>query len=203
MHLDQHRQPQSPGHLEQIGQILVGEDRRDQQGGIGPGGPGLEQLVGGEDEVLAQQGELHRVAHRHQHLKAPLEEALVGQHRQAAGATIPVAPGNGDGVEVFADHPLAGAGLLDLGDHSRFAAAGPQGCREVPGGGQLGHLLLERFQADPFPGGRHFPVLLPDDLLEDVAGALLGVGGAEFQVGHPDRGVGGPATDLHLRHPPP
>jgi hypothetical protein len=47
VHLDQHRQPQAAGGFVQIGQVLVIQDRRDQQGCIGAGNPGLIQLIRG------------------------------------------------------------------------------------------------------------------------------------------------------------
>ena len=81
VHLNQDRQPEALGHLEQIGHVLIAQDRRNQQGRIGPGRPRLIELIGRQDEVLAQQRQVHDLTHLHQHLKAPLEERLVGQHR--------------------------------------------------------------------------------------------------------------------------
>ena len=197
MHLHQHRQPEAAGHLVQIGEVLIAEDRGDQQGRIGAGGPGLVQLIGAEDEVLAQQRQLHRLAHGDQHLEAALEERFVSEHRQAAGAACGVALGDRHRIEVFADHPLAGAGLLHLGDHRRLAAAGPQGGEEIARRRQLGHLGFQLVQRQSLAGGGHLAVLLPDDLLEDVARLTLFVGNGVFEMGHLYLGVGRPATDLH------
>ena len=113
---------------------MVREDRRNQEGGVGAGGPGLVELIGAEDEVFTEQGQLHRLAHLHQHLKAPLEKLFICEHRQAAGTAGGIALGNGLGIEIFTDHPLAGAGLFDFSDHRRFTATGPQGAHEIAGG---------------------------------------------------------------------
>ena len=134
MHFHEHGQAQEAGHLEQVGDVLVGEDRCDQQGGVGAGGPGLIELVGAEDEVLAEQGQIHHLAHLHQHLKASLEKGLVGEHREATGAACGVAPGDRFGIEILPDHALTGAGFLDLGDHGRFGHAGAQGREKIAGG---------------------------------------------------------------------
>ena len=206
MHLNQDRQPEALGHLEQIGHVLIAQDRRNQQGRIGPGRPRLIELIGRQDEVLAQQRQVHDLTHLHQHLKAPLEERLVGQHRQAAGTPSGIPLGNRLRIEVLADHPLARAGLLDLSNHRRLAAGRFQRGQEVAGGGQGRHLTLELIQGHPIAGRRHFAVLLPDDLLEDVAGLALLMGTGVLQVSHLHLRVGGPAADLHgslLRRRPP
>ena len=196
MHFHQGGQSKTAGHLEQVGHVLVAEDRRDQQGGVGPGRPGLVELVGAEDEVLAEQGQVHHLAHLHQHLEAALEKRLVGEHRQTAGATGGIGTGDGLGVEILPDHPLAGAGLLHLGDHRRLAAAGAQGREEIAGGGQLGHLLLQLLEAQALPGGGHLPVLLPHDPLEDGARLALLMRDGVFQVRHLHGWIRGPAADL-------
>src|SRR5260370_436761 len=106
---------------------------------------------------------------------AALEELLVGQHREAGGAdalavAIGIALRDVGGGEVLADHALAAAGLLDLGDHAGLAGGdlGAQRAHEVArehpafGGAapvRQGHALL---------GGGHFLHFHVADLLEDV-----------------------------------
>ena len=197
MHLDQHRQPQAPGHLQQIGQIVVGEDRGDQQRGVGAGGPGLIELIGSENEVFAQQRQLHRQPHVGQYVVAPLEEAAVGEHRQAAGATGGVGPGDRHRIEILSQHPLARACLLHLRDHRRLATGRPQRSHKIPAGGEFRHLLAQLLEAHPLARGVHLPVLLPDDFLQDVARLALLMGDAVLQVGHLHGGVGRTAADFH------
>ena len=70
----------------------------------------------------------------------------------------------------------------------------------------LSALPLELIQGHPIAGRRHFAVLFPDDLLEDVAGLALLMGTGVLQVSHLHLRVGGPAADLHgslLRRRPP
>ncbi len=54
-------------------------------------------------------------------LRGPLEERLVGEHRQARGACALVRRRDRRGIEALAQHALAGARLLDLGDHGSLA----------------------------------------------------------------------------------
>jgi hypothetical protein len=62
-----------------------------------------------------------------------LEEALVGQHAQAGLRRGRIAGGDLGGQERVAQHALAGAGLLDLGDHRRAPSGdlGAQGAFEA------------------------------------------------------------------------
>ena len=53
--LDQHGQPQLAGGVVEAAQLVVGQRGDDQQRQVGAGRPRLEQLVVGDDEVLAQQ----------------------------------------------------------------------------------------------------------------------------------------------------
>src|SRR5580658_6082987 len=51
-----------------------------------------------------------------------LEEFLVGQYRQAGGATVAIGAGQRSRVEIRTDQATGGRGFLDLGDQSVFAA---------------------------------------------------------------------------------
>ena len=93
---------------------------------------------------LRSAGSEQAAARGDQVVRAPLEERAVGEHRQAGRAGPLVARRDGRRIEIRAQHALARAGLLDLGDHrrlagrdlraeraarSRAAAASPRGAR--------------------------------------------------------------------------
>ena len=86
-----------------------------------PHGPRLEHLVFIDHEVLAQHRQRAGRARLLQVLGRALEELHVGQHRQAGRAMLRIARRDLGRHEALAQHALAGAGLLDLGDHGRLA----------------------------------------------------------------------------------
>ena len=57
--LHQHRQAQPAGLVVQRAELVVAQRRHDQQREVGSGGTGLHQLVVGDDEVLAQDRDVH------------------------------------------------------------------------------------------------------------------------------------------------
>ena len=79
-------------------------------------GAGLMDLVGIEQEILAQRGQGAGRARRGQKLGRALEGRRVGQHRKAGGAARLIGLGERRRVEIGADQALGRAGLLDLGD---------------------------------------------------------------------------------------
>ncbi|MCY1545438.1 hypothetical protein D9M68_813810 [compost metagenome] len=174
MHLDQHRHVQPLRQRFQIGHLRVVQAGGDQQDGVGPHGAGLVDLVRVHHEVLAQHREVTAGTSLFQIVGAALKKLLVGQHRQAGGADLAIAFGVALGDvgrdEVFAQHALARAGLLDLGDHRGLAGGnlGPQGalevaCEQAAFGVEAHHVqrfLLAR-------GGGGF-VLDGHDLVQDV-----------------------------------
>ena len=197
MHFNEDVKSQSRRRLLQVLQILIRQDRCDQQHGIGTSRPGLEQLIGAENELLAQQGQFHRLPHLDQNVESPLEKGLVRENGEAACTAGGISPGDGHRVKVLADHPFAGAGLLHFCDDGRLHRSLSQSCQKVPCRRQILDLTLEVLQRHPFAGCIHLTVLGPDDLFKDVSGFLLIVGNGIFQMRHAHLGVGGTTTDLH------
>ncbi|MNE52887.1 hypothetical protein D3C80_1475840 [compost metagenome] len=107
-------------------------------------------LIGVDHEVLAQ----HRLAdpgpHSWQEGEIPLEELLVGQHRDGGGVTA-IDVGDGLQIEVIADQPLGGGGLLAL--QNEAGAAGAKLPLEVPIA--LSERGLEALQRLRLLAGRH------------------------------------------------
>lgn len=179
MDLDEGGEARLDGEGVIVAELGIVEDGDDEEDGVGAPLDGLEDLAFVDDEVLAQEGQGDGGADLAEVIEGPLEEGLVGEDGQAAGAGFLVGLGDADGVEVGADDAGGGGGLLDLGDEGDLAGAGvleggeevagfaalEDGVAEVPGGegpaGQAGHL-------GAFPG---------DDGVEDVGhGGGQGVG---------------------------
>ncbi len=164
--LDQGGHPPPPRQGQERRQLRIVEDLGDQEDGIGAGHPGLDDLVLVDQEVLAEDRDRHRRPDPGQVRQVPLEVRDVGQDAQAGGAVGLVGPGDGDRVEVGADHLGRRAGLLDLGDELDRPRPGQRGAEVADrrGLGRLGFQLLDR---QPEPGGGDFLVLGGDDLVED------------------------------------
>ena len=79
MDFQQHFQPEAVGLFHQPGAILRGEARGNEQHGIRTGQAGLQQLVGVDDEVLAQQGEAGTCAGSAQVFQRAAEKRFVRQ----------------------------------------------------------------------------------------------------------------------------
>ena len=129
-------------------------------------------LVGVKGEVLAQHGQGQGLAHLRQAGVAALEETLVGQHGKAGGAGCRQAARQGQGVEVGANHALAGGGFLHFGDDGRALLAGAGGQRggKAPGRRLRGGSVLEGGQRTLcLPCGQFLP-LVRDNVVKDGAG---------------------------------
>ena len=152
-------------------QLRILERRHDEQDGVGAQRARLGDLVLVDDELLAQRRQRARIARGHEILARALEERLVGEHRQARGAGALVGGGDGRRVERFAQHALARARLLDLGDdrgvaRRRSSPAAPARIRAAR--------ALRALGVDDRERPRHlrrddFLRLDGDDLVEDVA----------------------------------
>ena len=107
----------------------------------------LVDLIGVEDEVLAQQRQRHGGAHLREQLEAAAEVVRVRQHRDRGGAARGVGPRAGHRVEVRTDLALARRAALDLGDHARPLAGrerAPEAARRRP---PLARALRQRRRA--------------------------------------------------------
>ncbi len=85
VHLHQDGQPQLAGLVVEPAQRVVVEGSHDQQRQVGAGGPALDQLVGADDEVLAQHRHVDGRAHGAQVVEAAAETALLGEHADRGG----------------------------------------------------------------------------------------------------------------------
>jgi hypothetical protein len=121
MHLDQHRHAELEGDAS-ISCISASESAGgDQQDGVGAHRARFEDLVGIDQEVLAQHRQVQAARAACRYSGAPWKNCRsVSTDRQAAPCALVVC-GDLGRAEVGADHALGRAGLLDLGDHRGLA----------------------------------------------------------------------------------
>ena len=116
MDLDQHiHAVRERGILDIPGGGVV-ERRHDDQDAVGAVGAGLDHLIGVVDEILAQHRQLGGGAGGHHEIEMALKRRRVGQHRETGGAAGFIGLGQRRRIEVGANQPLGGRGLLHLGD---------------------------------------------------------------------------------------
>ena len=140
------------------------EGRDDQQNEIGAVRPRLPQLVRGDDEVLAQDGDVHPGADRLQVGQRAAEAALFGEDGDDRRAARLVVGRESGRVGDRGERALGGAGPLDLADDLDAVAA--QRGDAVLGRGSLRRALLELVEADARLPLREVGTDSVDDLVE-------------------------------------
>ena len=108
VHLDEHVHAQLPGQVVECRELRVVEAGDDEQDAVRLHGPRLVDLVGVDDEILADHRQLAHHARALQVLGRSLEEVAVGEYRQAGGPVGGVADGELGRPEILAQHPLRG-----------------------------------------------------------------------------------------------
>ena len=119
MDLHQYVEPELSGQSIQLGEAGIVQTSSNQQDAVRTQGAGLVDLIGVDDEVLADHRQGAGRARRLEILVAPLKEITVGQHRKTGRALAGIALRDLGGPKIRAQHTLARTGLLDLGDHRR------------------------------------------------------------------------------------
>jgi hypothetical protein len=172
VHLDQHVHAVTERDIFHVRHFGIGKRRDDQQDAIGAQGPGFDDLIGIDHEILADHRQIDGGAGLAQMGVGALEE-LVGQDRQAGGAGAGVGAGQLRRLEGLADQPGGGRGLLDFGDQADADFVGLL----VERGGETARRRLILGTAQQFLdralgfGVRHFLALFVADAVEDGAGA--------------------------------
>ncbi len=179
MHLHQRGEPDRLGALDQAGQLILVEGGDDQQREVGTRGARFPQLVGGDDEVLAQHRDVHGTTHVAQVLEAAAEPSLLGQHADRGGTTGGVVGGERGGVGDRRQRALARAGALDLGDHADSRR--PEGRHRVACVGGSTRRLLHRVERGARLALSEVEAYAVDDLVENGHGHLSGTGRVALQ----------------------
>ncbi len=128
--------------------------------------PRLHDLVFVDHEILAQDRNLSYRPHLADVFEAPFEIGCVGQHAQACCAVGLVDARDRDRIEIRANDPGRGAGLLDFGDEANTARA-DQGASKIASArrcGRLGTKLVEGFY---LPRASDLLALGAHDFVED------------------------------------
>ena len=143
--LDQDIQAQGQRQGVQVPQLGISQAGGDQQDAIRPQDPGLQHLVGVQDEVLADDRQRTGGTGLPQVVVTALEKIHVGENRETGRPAARVAQGNLGRIKIRPQDALAGRGLLDLGDHRRQPGVhlGRQGSGKAPGRGGNRQLRLQ------------------------------------------------------------
>ena len=171
MHFDQHRHAQAQRLGFQIGHQRVVQAGGDQQDAVCAPGARLVDLVGVDHEVLAQHRQRAHGARLLQVLGCALKERPIGEHAQAGGAVPGIGHRDLGRHEVLADHALARAGLLDLGDDRGLAGSNlrAQGADEIARRRLRQRVAAQRGGIAPALRRSDLLTLDGDDALQDVA----------------------------------
>ena len=110
----------------ELGVVQCGDDEQHQVGAVGAG---LEDLVVGDDEVLAQHWNVHGGADLVEIVKAAEESAAFGEHGDGACAAPLVLAGQRGRVRDVGQVALGRRRALDLGDHGDAVGALKPSCR--------------------------------------------------------------------------
>ena len=105
VHLDQHVHAEVVRGVDQRARLVVGDARHDDEDAIGAPGAGLVDLVGLEQEILAQGRQAGGLAGLREVFGPALERGLVGEHREAGRAALRIGAG-----EATADRNRRGSG---------------------------------------------------------------------------------------------
>ncbi len=155
-------------HVE-VGQVESGDDQQDR---VGADRRGLVELVGVDDEVLAQDRQRRRPARLAQVVEAAAEVERLGQHRQRGGAAALVGADDVAHGRPGADLPGRRRAALVLGDQRDAGAQ--QRLGERPELGARGDRRLERGERDALPPAGDLLAGVVDDPLEHAHEATPG-----------------------------
>jgi arabinofuranan 3-O-arabinosyltransferase len=139
--LDERIHAQRASLGKQSRQVAIAEDLGNQEDCIGAGHAGLQELIAIEDEVLAEDRQVDGSADRGEILQSPLKERLIGQHADAGGPMSGVRPGDGDRIEIRAQHACRRRRFLDFRDDADRPRAFER-CADWPGRGRVGEPTL-------------------------------------------------------------
>ncbi|CPL46548.1 Uncharacterised protein [Bordetella pertussis] len=170
VYFHQHVHAQVDGQGFQVAQLRRRQRRDDEQDAVRAHGARRNDLVGIDDEVLAQHGQRAGRARTAQVVVRALEELHVGQHRQAGRAMHGIGRRDLGRVEVFAQHALGRRGFLDFRDDARLALAD----LVLDGLGEAAYILARLGFAQQFglaahlPCGSHFLGLDGEDFRKNI-----------------------------------
>ena len=169
VHLEERSHAQLGGENLKVDDVALGNGLGDEEDRIGTSGARFPDLIDIDDEILAKHGQLDRVANHVDVFELAAEVMLVGETGDRAGTVSGVGLGNGDGVEVLADHSRGRAFALDLGDDmGQVGMAAVDKCLEkVAWSAQLRDALLKNLERNRLAGESDLDGFSRDDVLQD------------------------------------
>ena len=165
VHLDQRRQSQTQGQGVQGGQGRIVQGRHDEQDEVGARRARLPDLVGLDDEVLAEHRDPHRGPDGGQVLQRTPEPAPLGEHGDGGRPAGLVLESQRGWILDGRERALAGARALHLGDHGQAVAAQPR--QGVEGRGGRRHGSLQLFLRHPIHASGQVGADPEDDVVQD------------------------------------
>ena len=169
VHLEERSHAQLGGENLKVDDVALGNSLGDEEDRIGTSGARFPDLIDIDDEILAKHGQLDRVANHVDVFELAAEVMLVGETGDRAGTVGGVGLGNGDGVEVLADHSRGRAFALDLGDDmGQVGMPAVDKCLEkVAWSAQLRDALLKNLERNRLAGESDLDGFSRDDVLQD------------------------------------
>ena len=161
VHFGDHIQAQGVGHAPALLVLVVGQDGEHEEHGVRAVQARLVDLIGAQDEVLAEHRLVCALAYAAEVLERAAEEPLVGQDRDAVGVGA-VGRRHGVEVQVTADLSLRGRGVLALQDES--GAGSSERPLQAPVRGR--QRSLEACQRVGLLPRGHFDALVGQDLVK-------------------------------------
>ena len=139
MDFDQHREFQFRCDVRHLSQLRIVETFGDQQYRIGVGDSCLIDLIGIDEEVFAEYGQIGRRLHIRQKRELASEELLIREARNRRSPTFVISRGDGAGPEgvvlIFGSNPARTRTLsLDFGDNLDSSDFGREGEGEIARG---------------------------------------------------------------------
>lgn len=169
VHLKERSHAQLGGENLKVDDVALGNGLGDEEDRIGTSGARFPDLIDIDDEILAKHGQLDRVANHVDVFDLAAEIMLVSETGDRAGTVGGVGLGNGDGVEVLADHPRGRAFALDLGDDMGQVGmpAVDQRLKKIAWSAQLRDALLKNLERNRLAGASDLDGFSRDDVLQD------------------------------------
>lgn len=169
VHLEERSHAQLGGENLKVDDVALGNSLGDEEDRIGTSGARFPDLIDIDDEILAKHWQLDRIANHVDVFELAAEVMLVGETGDRAGTVGGVGLGNGDGVEVLADHSRGRAFALDLGDDMGQVGmpAVDKRLEKIAWSAQLRDALLKNLERNRLAGESDLDGFSRDDVLQD------------------------------------
>ena len=172
MNLDQRGEAGGAGQRVEVAELVIGENRDDQENRVRAPLDGLENLAFVDDEILAQQRQFHRRANLPEIIQRALEKLFIRQHRETTRTRALVVARNSHRIEIRANDSRGRRRLLDLGDQRDSWGAAQRG-EKITRLIALQQRVAQIARGQQSRGQRgDFAVFLGDDGVEDAHGKL-------------------------------